>query len=729
MGPTEVVNSILGSRPLHVEVLEPSPARFAETQAPLHHRLAEKLESFGVPSLYEHQARAFDLARNGKDVMVVTGTSSGKSLCYNLPVIDTCLREPVAKALYLFPTKALAQDQEGKLRALLPDGIRCGTYDGDTPSASRSAVRKSAHLVLTNPDMLHVGILPSHENWRTFLRSLKTIVLDEAHVYKGAFGSHVAWVIQRLLRICAWHGCRPQVIACSATVANPAEVFEKLTGRSPELVEDDAGPKSRRTIVLVEPPDADEGFSPNKETAGLLAEFAMNGVRCMAFCRARSTTELVVMAARRSLEKMGGDPDWVDSYRGGYTPKERRQIEQRLFKGQLRGLATTNAMELGVDVGSLDATVLNGFPGSVSSFWQQTGRAGRGQRDGLSLMIAHDEPLERFLVREPELLLGKAVESVSLDPLNRQISEAQLRCAAYERPIGPEEYALLPGSAEETGHALVASGDLADSAGRLFYPSHESPAKNVNIRGTGGERILLVAGGQPIGEMERWRALRQAHAGAVYLHRGQSYLVEELDLDRRMALMALAEPAYYTEAVVNSLVEVSVPLETDGNFLLAGVRVTTTVSGFVSRQFDRGAVIAESSLESPVETFDTVGVRIELPDLTVEDARVIHAVQHALTFVAPLTAGCDRNDLGSCWYVMSPEAMKPSVVVYDTAPGGLGYAESLFRRRNVWWEQAGDLLSSCPCLEGCPACLLSPLCESWNEGLDKQGALKLLRGT
>lgn len=726
MGPVEVARQVFGTRPIHVAEFDPVEAEYGEPSFEIHRALSEGLSATGVTRLYKHQALAFDTARSGKDLIVVTGTSSGKSLCYNLPVLDSCLREPKARALYLFPTKALAQDQAGKLSELLPPGLFCATYDGDTSSATRSAVRKSAHVVMTNPDMLHVGILPNHESWTKFLSSLRYVVIDEAHTYRGVFGSHVGGVLRRLFRLCAWHKNRPQVIACSATIANPAELFERLTGRVAEVIDQDSAPRGRRVVVLVEPPEGVEDHSPNSDTAALLAEFVENCVRTLAFCRARVTTELVVRYARSFLEKRGLDQGWVDSYRGGYTARERREIEQALFKGRLRGLATTNAMELGVDVGGLDAVLMNGYPGSISSFWQQAGRAGRGTRPGLAVMLAHDDPLERFLVRRPSLLLDKPVESATLNPSNPQVLEAQLRCAAYERPVSEEELHAFGPNALSAADQLVDSGSAVWQAGRLYYPSHQSPARKVNIRGSDSETVLLTVDGKPLGEMEFWRALRQAHTGAVYLHRGQTYFVEELDLRRKLASLEPVETPYYTLPVVQSLVESTVLIEEDGPLSLNGVRVTTSIPGFTKWSMEGHSMLGEEPLDLPVQSFDTLGVRLDLPELTLDEASTVHALEHAVAAVAPLIAGCDRNDLGSCWFVMCPETMAPAVYVFDATPGGVGLAEALFKDRGILLQNALQLLDTCPCEDGCPACLLSARCESDNESLDKRGAMVFL---
>lgn len=718
----------------NVVTVPPKDASFAALGMELHPKLQEKLNEVGATRLFTHQAEAIERALANEDVVVVTGTGSGKTLCYNVPVVQTCLTEPAATALYLFPTKALAQDQSGKLIALVSeDALRVGVYDGDTPRPQRAVIRRSAHVVVTNPDMLHVGILPRHEEWSRFLRALRFIVVDEAHTYRGVFGSHVGNVLRRLLRLCAWYKSTPTVVMCSATIGNPVDVFERLTGRTPVLVKDDGSPRSERNVALVEPPslESNESFSPNKETASLLAEFVRCGVRTLAFCRARVSTELVVRQARSLLEEGSYDLEQVESYRGGYTPKERRDIEQRLFKGGLTGLATTNAMELGVDVGGLDAVILNGYPGSLSSFWQQVGRAGRGADRGFAVMVAHEDPLEQYLARNPGVLLGGVAESIALSPDNPHVLASHLRCAAYERPIGEEELAFFGPRARQTADELDDAGDLRISAERYFYPSHDAPARKVDIRGVSGENVVLYCGPDEVGEMERWRALQYAHEGAVYMHRAKTYVVERLDLHRSEAHMQEREPGYYTQPVVQSLVQPTLELASEAQFDLCGMNVTSAVVGFRKLAQDGRQILGEETMELPPQSYDTIGVRISpgqewSPN---EDPRLIgavHGMEHALMAVAPVLASCDRRDLGSAWFSIDPQDLEPSVYVFDAMPGGVGLCEKLFERRSEWVQTALNLVSSCKCESGCPACLYNSNCEATNEHLDKPGTLRVL---
>jgi DEAD/DEAH box helicase domain-containing protein len=732
---------VVSAQIAHVEELPPREASYARPRRPFHPQLAEKLTELGLSDLYSHQALAYDAFAGGRDVIVTTGTNSGKTLCYNLPAIQTCLSEPVAKCLYLFPTKALAQDQLGKLEELLPGPhLRVGTYDGDTAKTQRSAVRRLSHIILTNPDMLHVGILPGHENWAKFLKSLRLIVIDEMHVYRGVFGSNVGNVLRRLLRLCEWHRSRPQIIACSATIGNPGELFERLTGRKGTLIDEDGSPNGKRTFVFWNPPELGNGqrLSANVATSEILASLTESNMRTLAFSRARVSAELVLRYTRKRVKEGGTvKPETIESYRAGYTIKERRQIEQALFKGKLLGLSATNAMELGVDVGALDAVILNGYPGTASSFWQQAGRAGRGRRDGLAVFVAHDDPLEQFLVRKPQMLLQARNESVGANPENPQILSQHLLCAAHERPIAPSELSRFGQKAIEVAEGLDRSGELEFRAGLFFYPSFEPPALRVNIRGAGGEQVRLMLDQQELGTMERSRALTSAYEGAIYLHRGATFLVTSLDLEHGIAEVVPFEADYYTQSISQSVLDPRVvfrdaPLGRRASAGLAGVTVTDMVTGFRKKSLDGDTVLGIEMLDLPPTTYDTICIRFDLPELDDEQdmaAQIggIHGVEHALMAVAPFLAGCDRGDLGSAWYTVFPDTMRPAVFVFDKTPGGVGLVERLFESLTGWMRAASQLLTSCDCEGGCPACLYSPRCEASNEALDKAGAVRLLR--
>ncbi|MBC8064271.1 MAG: DEAD/DEAH box helicase [Chlorobia bacterium] len=719
---------------VHVEEMPSREARYGDIASPMHASLKDRLEHQGLDRLFSHQAQAYDAAMEGKDLVIVTGTNSGKTLCYNLPAIQFSLSEPAARMLYLFPTKALAQDQLGRLEKLIPASVRAGTYDGDTPPSQRSSLRRLAHIVLTNPDMLHIGILPGHELWTKFFKSLRLIVIDEMHVYRGVFGSNVASVLRRLLRICEWHRSRPQIIACSATIGNPTELFERLTGRKPTLIDADGSPKGKRTFVFWNPPDLGSGqrLSTNLVSADLIAMLAELGQRTLAFSRARVSAELVLKYTREKLSKSGQvDPKKIESYRAGYTPKERRQIEQSVFKGQLLGLSATNAMELGVDIGGLDAVVMNGYPGSIASFFQQSGRAGRGVHDGLAIMVAQNDPLEQFLIRQPETLLDARNESVTINPGNPQILSQQLLCAAHERPLSPTELESFDPTALELAETMDRSGELSFRNGMFFYPSHEPPAPKVNIRGSRGEQVVLLHNGVELGTMERWRAMQNAHEGAIYLHRGATYISLELDLDVGVAHLEPLEANYYTQAIVQTAVEPQVLLRRNGVASLSGVKVTSIVIGFKRKALDGDSMLGMEDLDLPPETYDTLAVVATLPSALPGDDLArhlggVHGAEHALMALAPLLAGCDRGDLGSSWYAFHPDCLGLAVFVYDQTPGGVGLCEKLFESFSGWTQGALQVLKSCPCLEGCPGCLLSARCEVNNDALDKAYAMSIL---
>lgn len=729
----------LAAQIAHVETFLPRPAKYSQPTKRMHPQLKSRLEATGIPQLYTHQAQSYDAVMAGRDVVVVTGTNSGKTLCYNLPALQMAMTEPACRVLFLFPTKALAQDQLGRLQLLAGPETRIGTYDGDTAQSQRGPTRKLAHLVLSNPDMLHIGILPNHEQWAKFFKSLRLIVIDEMHVYRGVFGSHVGNVLRRLLRLCEWHHSRPQIVGCSATIANPRELFESLTGRKPVVVDEDGAPHGQRTLVFWNPPTVGENarLSANVATSEILASLAESGKRTLAFSRARVSAELVLRYTRKRLEAGGViKPESIESYRSGYTPKERRQIEQALFKGKLMGLSSTNALELGVDVGALDAVVLNGYPGTTSSFWQRAGRAGRGTKDGVTIFVAHDDPLEQFLIREPRMLLDARIEHAAANPSNPTVLEQHLICAVHEKPMAPSELDRFGVGAMHLAESLDRKGTLEFRGGLFFYPSMEPPALKVNLRNGGGDQVRLYADGEEIGQMERWRAMNYAHEGAVYLHRGATFLVTELDLENLRASVVSSEVNFYTQSILQATIDSNGEIQTQelgkARVHIANLKVTDRVVGFRRKSLDGDTILSTEPLELPPCQYDTVGLRIDLPQVDYEQygaAQIagLHGFEHALMAVAPLLAGCDRQDLGSAWYTMYFETLRPALFVFDKAPGGVGLSDALFKSFTGWLRAAEGLLTSCDCEMGCPACLMSAQCESNNESLDKGETLRLIR--
>jgi DEAD/DEAH box helicase domain-containing protein len=720
----------------HTDARDP---RFMDTERPLRKELRDALIAGGVTSLYTHQATAFDLADAGKDIVVTTGTSSGKTLCYGLPVLQRLLSEPAARAMLLFPTKALAQDQLGKLRRLAPRGMEVNTYDGDTPKHKRPTIRASSHIVLTNPDMLHVGILPNSSSWAKFLKSLRFIVVDEMHAYAGIFGSHVALVLRRLLRLCEYYGSKPQIIACSATIANGCELFTALTGRTPDVVDVDGSGTGARKLLIWNPPETGEGErrSPNSESSQMLAFFAVRGIRSIAFAKSRIVAELVLRYAREALRMV--DPELqerLEAYRGGYTPEERRNIEKRLFGGELLGVSATDAMELGIDVGDLDVAIVNGYPGSISSLRQQTGRAGRGKRDGLAILIGHNNPLDQYFMRHPMHLLAGKAEEVRIHKRNRYILSEQLKCAAYERPLGVSDLAHFPEGSLEILETLEAEEVVTRRNGLWFLTSQDSPAADVDIRSEAGPTFVLMSPNGVLGTMEQWRAYSNAHDGAIYLHRGEQYLVEQLDIPAQTIHVRPCKVDYYTQALSETTVSETAHIESRnvgrGQIHLQGLRVTTEVTAYRKKSLANDAVMAVHELDLPSITFETVGLRIDVPPATYgqegsHGVGGVHALEHVLLALAPTIAQCEPRDIGSTYYQIWPETGLPSIFVFDSAPGGIGLTQALFENAGVWLIRAAELVSGCKCSDGCPGCVLSARCPYGNDNVDKMEAVQVVR--
>lgn len=718
---TDLVVEVTGRERAQIRAIEPRPGRTCPWPEDSD-RFAGRLKGIGINGLFHQQALALELASAAKDFVVATQTSSGKSLCYVLPILRSALSEPAARSLLLYPTKALARDQAAKLQQVAPAGVRIGVFDGDTPRGERAMIRNHAQIVISNPDMLHMSILPHHSNWRALLHSLRFVVLDELHVYRGVFGSHVAGVMRRLLRLSEWNRSHPVLIATSATIANPAQLFEDLTGRAPAVVDEDSSPQGSRSIVLLQAPE-DDAYSPTFETARLLATLASRQVRTLAFCRSRTGTEVVLRLARELLAREGVDPSIIDSYRAGYTPEERRKIESRLLSGSLVGLASTNALELGIDIGGLDVVLMNGFPGTITSFWQQAGRAGRAGRDGLAVLVTRQDPLEQSLVEDPDLLLRASIEAATVRPGNPHVLAGQIKCMAHERPVSIEELDRFHPGARQAAESLTEAQELVARPAGYFYPKDRSPAEQVHIRGTGGKSVLLRSAGSVVGEMEEWRAMREAHTGSVYLHRGQTFIVEELDLARGQAELRPEDPPFSTRSLVNSVVVPTTMIQESGLMTLMGLSVTTVVTGFVRVSHEDGSVLAEEELSLPPDTCDTIGVRLNLQGLGIEDAAAVHALEHAFLSVAPLFAGCDRGDIESAWYSMTVETGEAALYVFDRIPGGVGLSERLMETASEWTTAATKLLKGCPCREGCPRCLYLSGCPDSNRCLDKSGAL------
>ncbi len=735
---------------VHIEHIPPREASYGELEEPLHPTLHASLEANSLLPLYSHQASAVNAVRAGRNVVVVTPAASGKTLCYNIPVLDTLLTHKGSHALYLFPTKALAQDQLRSLKELTaPQQIKLNysTFDGDTPQWERTEIKRSAEIVLSNPDMVHLGILPNHRSWSGLLSRLKYIVIDEAHIYRGVFGSHVANVLRRLKRLCAHYGASPQFICCTATIANPKEHVERLIGLPCEVIAVDGSPHGGKDFVFWNPPLLDEvksaRRSANSEATLILTELVQQGIRSLAFARSRRLTELVYLYVQDQLSQR--EPElakMVKPYRAGYLAEDRRQIERELFEGHLLAAVATTALELGVDIGDLDATVLIGYPGSISSTWQQAGRSGRSKENSLSFLIGLNNPLDQYLMRHPDFFFGKSHENALIDPDNLRILKPHLICAAWELPLSDSEEELFGDGCSQAEAELEGEGLLRKQRGR-WHPSPRVvyPAQDINIRSTSSQNYQLVdvTSGRLLETVEEANAFFQIHPGAVYLHQGESYLVTELDLKTRTACAVPTDAPYYTQA--KDITDISIlgaSLEKAiGNIMvhLGEVEVTTTVLGFKKKRIFTEEVIGEEPLDLPPHSFPTVALWFEIPPQVEERlaaegldfAGGLHAAEHAAIALLPLFALCDRNDIGGVSTPLHPDTGKAQVFIYDAYPGGIGIAEKGFELITELWQATLKAISECPCQEGCPSCIHSPKCGNNNQPLDKKAAMMILK--
>ena len=736
----------------HIEHISPRQANYADLDKPLATDLQRCLKSHGLSPLYTHQAEAVNSTRNGRNVMVATSSASGKTLCYHIAVLETMLTEKGARALYLFPTKALAQDQLRGLHELFCPGLlqidEFATFDGDTPQAERAEIRRRARIILTNPDMLHIGILPNHQSWSRLLRSLRYVVVDEAHVYRGVFGSHVACVLRRLRRLCEHYGSNPQFICCSATIANPGEHAERLVGIPFEVVDNDGSPQGGKDFVFWNPPIIDEARSvrrsANSEATHLFTELVSHNIRSLTFARSRRLTELIFTYSRRSLaESHPAVAGKIKAYRAGYLPKERRQIEQELFSGELLGVVATTALELGIDIGDLEATVLTGYPGSIASTWQQAGRSGRGKGESLSFLIGLDNPLDQYFMRHPDYFFGKSFENALVNPDNPYILRAHLLCAAWELPLHGDDDRFFGSALRREMAELEAQEVLRERKGRWYLsPAITYPAQSVHIRSAFGETFALIDAptNSLLETVEASVAFFQVHPGAIYLHQGESYLVTELDLAKHTACAVPTTAAYYTQTKEITDLRILRVLHSRGcrqiRVYLGEVEVTTTVLGFKKKAQFTEEVIGEEPLDLPPQHLPTIALWFDLPSQAVsylDEAQLdfaggLHAAEHAAIAILPLFALCDRNDIGGVSTPLHPDTGKAQIFIYDAYPGGIGIAEKGFELVEELWQATLQAVTECPCLEGCPSCIQSPKCGNTHQPLDKKVAKILLEG-
>ena len=718
----------------HTETLPRCDARTAPLPDDLHPLVRDALN---VDALYSHQRATWDAAQRGEHVIVTTGTASGKTLAFNLPVLDALARDPKHRTLYLYPTKALAQDQARTLASFRVPNMRAAIYDGDTPGERRWQIRKWANLVLTNPDLLHIGLLPHHDRWGDMLSNLRFVVIDEAHVYRGVFGSHVGNVLRRLRRMARVYGADPQFLLASATIANPAELARDLLGLDVTVVDEDGAPRAERTVVLWNPELLDEELGERASALGdasrLYASLVQRGLRTICFAKSRRSAELI---HRFTADRVDSEvAKRLAPYRAGYTPEQRREIERRLVEGELLGVAATDALELGIDIGLLDCAISVGFPGTVASLRQQWGRAGR-RGHGLAVLVASDDALDQYFMRQPQALLHREVEAAILDHANPRVLDGHVRSAAYEGPLDDADRATLGDAALARAAQLP---DLKLTPAGYVYAGKDYPAARVPLRSSTPDAVTVVDAetGSLLGIVELERAYSTVHEGAVYLHLGENYLVRELDLLARRAIVEPFRGDWYTQAKSESETSILGEAKRErrlGLELCFGpVAVTEQVVGYQRKRVTTQETIDLVALDLPETTFETEAVWYVPTDAQLEGFDALpkllgslHAAEHTMIALLPLWAMCDRWDIGGLSTNLHYQTGRPTVFVYDGHSGGVGLAERGFEVFEGWVEDTAKLLARCPCERGCPSCVQSPKCGNLNEPLDKAGALTLL---
>ncbi len=716
------------------------PARYEPFPEWLDQRVADALKRRGIWQLYCHQRAAVDLSRQGRNVTVVTPTASGKTLCYNLPVLSRILEDPTARAIYLFPTKALAADQVSELYELVGEAgldVKTFTYDGDTPPAARKAVRTAGHIVVTNPDMLHSGILPHHTKWVKLFENLQYIVIDEVHTYRGVFGSHLANVLRRLKRICEFYGSHPQFICCSATIANPQELAQQITGVDMALVDDNGAPQGERHFIFYNPPVVNEQLgiraSSVQEARRVAANLIVNGISTITFARSRVAMEVLTSHLKELVRGKLGDSNLVRGYRGGYLPTERRAIERGLREGSVRGVVSTNALELGIDIGSLDACVLCGYPGTVASTWQQSGRAGRRQGVSATVFIANSSPLNQFMMKHPEYFLSRPPEHGLINPDNLYILLSHIKCAAFELSFQDGE---TYGGREqgEILHFLEDAGILRHVGPVWHWSAEEFPANEIGLRSASNENFIIVDVSQPshrvIGEMDRYAAPMLLHDEAIYLHEGQQYQVEKLDFPNKKAYVKSVDVEYYTDADLSVNLRVLDCIKSAQSTAVAErnwgeVLVTSLVTIFKKMRLETHENIGWGKVHLPELEMHTTAYWMSMDEGLFRrygaDALEggMLGIANLISNIAPVYLMCDPRDISVFPQAKSPYTGKPTIYIYDTIPGGMGLSEKLFDMHADVLAECARMVRECPCPAGCPSCV-GP------DGSDKRVVLKIL---
>ncbi|MDQ2940550.1 MAG: DEAD/DEAH box helicase [Chloroflexota bacterium] len=706
-------------------ILEPLAPRHAPWPDGIDGRLAGALRKRGVEAPYTHQAAAFAAARAGRNVCVVTPTASGKTLCYNLPVLDAIARDESARALYLFPTKALAADQLAELRSLADAsgiGLKTSTYDGDTPANVRSVVRAAGQVVITNPDMLHAAILPHHTKWFKLFENLQYVVIDELHTYRGLFGSHVANVIRRLRRICRHYGADPIFICASATIANPQQLAERLLEAPVELIDDNGAPRGRKHVVIVNPPVVNPQLGIRASsllTSQRLAErLIRDGVQTIVFARSRTSVEVLTTYLRESLPAQPGHASVIHGYRGGYLPNERREIERGLRDGRVRGVVATNALELGIDIGGLDAAISVGYPGTIASSWQQMGRSGRRNGTSLSVMVASSAPIDQFLATHPDYFFDRSPEHGLVNPDNLHLLLDHLKASAFELPVpsderfGLDETATLLDVLSEDGFLRRAGDD------RYYWSQENFPASSFSLRSAAQENVVIVdttgERHRVIGEVDLFAAPMLVHEQAIYIHAGVRFHVDRLDWAERKAYVTLVDVDYYTDAdlgVTLKVLDVLDQTDADAERARGEVMVAWHATLFKKIKFHTHENVGWGPINLPEQEMHTAATWLVVPDAAVArfdretlDGALIGLARLARN-TAPLLLMCDTRDLGVLAQAQAPFTQRPTLFVYDAVPGGVGLAERLFGLLGEMVDASRRLVADCPCAEGCPSCV------------------------
>lgn len=709
------------------EELPAREARYGDYPAGLDERLRPVLRQRGVHQLYSHQAHSIAATMRGEDVVVVTPTASGKTMCYNLPVLDSILKNPDARALYLFPTKALSADQVSELYELIQAmgvDIKTYTYDGDTPGAARRAVRQAGHIVVTNPDMLHSGILPHHTKWVKLFENLRYIVIDEIHTYRGVFGSNLANVLRRLMRLCDFYGSHPQFILCSATIANPKELAETLTGRPVTLINDNGAPMGKRHFVFYNPPVINQQLSIRKgvipETRAIAEMLLKCGIQTITFARSRLTVEVLTKYLKDVVRDPLGNAGRVRGYRGGYLPTQRREIEKGLRAGQIDAVVSTNALELGIDIGALDACILCGYPGTIASAWQQAGRAGRRKGTSIVFFVASSAAIDQYIVSHPDYFLHQSPENALLNPDNLYILLSHFKCAAYELPF---EDGDTFGNVSSTGELLDYLEEehiVRHVGGRYHWMAEDFPASEFSLRSAASENFVIIDITDPahhrvIGEMDRYTVPMLLHENAIYMHEAQQYQVEKLDFEANKAFIRRVDVGYYTDADLNvslSLLDVEQQEDLGGGAerALGEVKVTTLVTMFKKIRFDTHETLGFGHVRLPEMDMHTTAMWWTLPEALCSrfenDAlkNGMMAISNLLRIVAPLYLMCAPQDVAVVYQVKCPFTDRPTLILYDNCPGGVGLAAKAYGMQRLLLEKALQIVSDCPCEQGCPSC-------------------------